>query len=70
MMPSKTELILARAIETTGEALITVLEEGKSLSIPWGNALIGIGQFSRPSAMASNWPLISGPLVQAYLAGR
>ncbi len=83
-MPSKTQTILAKAIQTTPEALILILQEGRSVSIPWercSDRLARASTFERnravlsPSGYGISWPLIDedlavGPLLQGYLAGR
>ncbi|HVP49375.1 MAG TPA: DUF2442 domain-containing protein [Bryobacteraceae bacterium] len=77
-MPSKTEPVLAKAIETTPEALIVTLESG-SVSIPWercSERLAHASQAERdraelsPSGYGIHWPLIDedlavGPLVRS-----
>ena len=75
-MQSKTQLVLAKAIETTPAALVLVLE-GESVSIPWENCsecLAGASPTERsravlsPSGYGIHWPLIdedlaAGPLL-------
>jgi hypothetical protein len=75
---SKTKPVLAKAIETTPEALIVVLENG-SVSIPWERcserlARASLQERSRaelsPSGYGIHWPLIDedlavGPLLRA-----
>jgi len=77
-VPSKTEPVLAKAIETTPEALIVTLESG-SVSIPWercSERLAHASQAERdraelsPSGYGIHWPLIDedlavGPLVRS-----
>ena len=77
-MPSKTEPVLAKAIETTPEALIVRTETG-SVSIPWercSGRLAKASQAERdrvelsPSGYGIHWPLIDedlavGPLVRS-----
>jgi uncharacterized protein DUF2442 len=74
---SKTRPVLAKAIETTPEALIVVMESG-SVSIPWercSERLAHASQAERdraelsPSGYGIHWPLIDedlavGPLVR------
>lgn len=76
-MRSKTEPVLAKAIETTPEALIIVLESGP-VSIPWGRCSERLARASQaerdraelsPSGYGIHWPLIDehlaiGPLVR------
>ena len=76
-MRSKTKPVLAKAIETTPEALIVVMESGP-VSIPWercSERLAHASQAERdraelsPSGYGIHWPLIDedlavGPLVQ------
>jgi Protein of unknown function (DUF2442) len=75
---SKTALILAKAIETTPEALVVILEEGP-VSIPWEKCSERLAHASAeersraelsPSGYGIHWPLIDedlavGPLLQA-----
>jgi hypothetical protein len=75
---SKTKPILAKAIETTPEALIVIMESG-SVSIPWENCSERLAQASlvdrnraelSPSGYGIHWPLIDedlavGPLLRA-----
>lgn len=82
-MPSKTQPVVARAIRTTPDALIVILEAGRSVSIPWekcSDRLAQASEFERnravlsPSGYGISWALIDedlaiGPLVEAYLAG-
>lgn len=77
-MPSKTEPVLAKAIEATPEALIVTLETG-AVSIPWercSERLAHASQAERdravlsPSGYGIHWPLIDedlavGPLVRS-----
>ena len=77
-MQSKTKPILAKAIETTPEALIVIMESG-SVSIPWEKCsarLAGASPAERnraelsPSGYGIHWPLIDeglavGPLLRA-----
>ncbi len=69
-MLSKTKPVLARAIETTPEALIIVLEN-ESISIPWEKcserlARASLQERSRaelsPSGYGIHWPLIDEDL--------
>jgi len=74
---SKTKPVLAKAIETTPEALIVVMEDG-SVSIPWercSERLARASQLERsraeisPSGYGIYWPLIDedlavGPLLR------
>jgi len=83
-MPSKTQPIVAKAIQATPEALILILPEGRAVSIPWekcSDRLARASAFERnravlsPSGYGISWPLIDedlavGPLLQRYLAGR
>ena len=76
-MQSKTKPVLAKAIETTPEALIVILE-GRSVSIPWEKcserlARASLVERSRaelsPSGYGIHWPLIDedlavGPLLR------
>jgi hypothetical protein len=76
-LPSKTKPLLAKAIETTPEALIVVMESG-SVSIPWekcSELLAHASQAEReraelsPSGYGIHWPLIDedlavGPLIR------
>ena len=76
-MRSKTKPVLAKAIETTPEALIVMMESGP-VSIPWercSERLAHASQAERdraelsPSGYGIHWPLIDedlavGPLVQ------
>jgi hypothetical protein len=76
-MQSKLKLVLAKAIETTPEALIVVMESGP-VSIPWklcSERLARASQAERdraelsPSGYGIHWPLLDedlavGPLVQ------
>ena len=76
-MQSKTGPVLAKAIETTSEALIVTTEAG-SVSIPWGRCserLARASQIERsraelsPSGYGIHWPLIDedlavGPLLR------
>ena len=77
-MQSKTKPILAKAIETTPDALIVIVEGG-SVSIPWEKcserlAHASLGERNRaelsPSGYGIHWPLIDedlaiGPLLRA-----
>ncbi len=77
-MQSKTGPLLAKAIETTSEALIVITPE-KSVSIPWENCserLAGASLIERskaelsPSGYGIHWPLLDedlaiGTLLQA-----
>jgi hypothetical protein len=74
---SKTRPVLAKAIETTPEALIVVLESGR-ISVPWEQCSERLARASRaerdraelsPSGYGIHWPLIDedlaiGPLLQ------
>ena len=75
-MQSETKPVLAKAIETTPEALIVIMETG-SVSIPWENserlARASLVERSRavllPSGYGIHWPLIDedlavGPLLR------
>jgi hypothetical protein len=75
---SKTKPVLAKAIETTPEALILIMESG-SVSIPWGRYSDRLARASwiernraelSPSGYGIHWPLIDedlavGPLLLA-----
>ena len=77
-MQSKTQPILARAIEITPDALVLILE-GKSVSISWEHCSERLAHASpternravlSPSGCGIHWPLIDedlavGPLLQA-----
>ena len=76
-MQSKTRTVLARAIETTPEALVVVLESGP-IAIPWEQCSERLARASQaerdraelsPSGYGIHWPLIDedlaiGPLVR------
>lgn len=77
-MQSKIKPVLAKAIETTPEALIVVMESGP-VSIPWERCSARLARASpserdraelSPSGYGIHWPLIDedlavGPLVQS-----
>ena len=77
-MQSKTQPVLAKAIETTPDALVLILED-KSVSIPWDRCSERLAHASptersravlSPSGFGVHWPLIDedlavGPLLQA-----
>ncbi len=77
-MQSKTKPVLAKAIETTPDALILIVE-GKSVSIPWEKCSERLAHASliersqaelSPSGYGIHWPLIDedlavGPLLRA-----
>ena len=77
-MQSKTKLVLAKAIETTPDALILILESGP-VSIPWERCSRRLARASMiersraqlsPSGYGIHWPLIDedlavGPLLLA-----
>ena len=77
-MQSKTQPVLARAIETTSDALVLILERG-TVSIPWEKCSERLAQASfaersravlSPSGYGIHWPLIDedlavGPLLLA-----
>ena len=77
-MQSKTKPLLAKAIETTAEALILITESGP-VSIPWERcserlARASLAERSRaeltPSGYGIHWPLIDedlavGPLLRS-----
>ena len=77
-MQSETKPILAKAIETTSEALIVITEAG-SVSIPWEKCSERLARASlvertraelSPSGYGIHWPLIDedlavGPLLRA-----
>jgi len=77
-VPSKTKAVLAKAIETTPEALILILESGP-VSIPWEKCSDRLAHASpieryraelSPSGYGIHWPLIDedlavGPLIRA-----
>jgi hypothetical protein len=76
-MPSDTRPVLAKAIETTPEAMI-IITEAESISIPWERcserlARASLAERSRaelsPSGYGIHWPLIDedlavGPLLR------
>ena len=76
-MRTKTRPVLARAIETTPEALVVVLESGP-IAIPWEKCSERLARASQaerdraelsPSGYGIHWPLIDedlaiGPLVR------
>jgi hypothetical protein len=78
IVPSKTKPVLAKAIETTPESLIVILENG-SVSIPWEKCSERLARASpaernraelSPSGYGIHWPLIDedlaiGPLLRA-----
>ena len=76
IVPSKTKPLLARAIETTPEALIVTAETGP-VSIPWERCSARLDRASliersrvELSPSGNGWPLIDedlavGPLLQA-----
>jgi hypothetical protein len=75
---SKTKPVLAKAIETTPEALIVILESGR-VSIPWEECSERLARASAversraelsPSGYGIHWPLLDedlavGPLLRA-----
>src|SRR5882724_6223694 len=75
---SKTKPVLAKAIETTPESLIVIMESG-SVSIPWERCSERLARASvpernraelSPSGYGIHWPLIDedlavGPLLRA-----
>ncbi|MGD0870879.1 MAG: DUF2442 domain-containing protein [Bryobacteraceae bacterium] len=77
-MQSKTKPVLAKAIETTPESLIVILESGP-VSIPWEKCSERLAHASpvernraelSPSVYGIHWPLIDedlavGPLLRA-----
>ena len=77
-MQSRTKPILAKAIETTPEALIVIMESGP-VSIPWEKCSERLSRASlvernraelSPSGYGIHWPLIDedlavGPLLRA-----
>ena len=77
-MQSKTKPVLAKAIETTPDALILIMEGG-SVSIPWEKCSERLAHASSiertraelsPSGYGIHWPLIDedlavGPLLRA-----
>ena len=81
-MQSKTKPVLAKAIETTPDALILIMEGG-AVSIPWEKCSERLAHASlternrvelSPSGYGIHWPLIDedlavGPLVQGRLIG-
>ena len=76
-MQSKTKPVLAKAIETTPEALIVILESG-FVSIPWekcSERLARASQVERsraelsPSGYGIHWPLIDEDLAVGPLLG-
>jgi hypothetical protein len=78
IVQSKTKPVLAKAIQTTSEALIIVMESG-SVSIPWAKCSDRLAHASQaerdrtelsPSGYGIHWPLIDedlavGPLVRS-----
>ena len=78
-MPSETQAVPARSIETTPEALVVILQEGRSVSIPWDKCSDRLARASAvernravlsPSGYGINWPLIDedlavGPLLKS-----
>jgi hypothetical protein len=78
IVQSKTTPVLAKAIETTPEALIVVMEDG-AVSIPWERCSERLAHASpiernravlSPSGYGVHWPLIDedlaiGPLLRA-----
>jgi hypothetical protein len=76
-VPSKTQPVLAKAIETTPAALVLILE-GRAVAIPWEKCSERLsratlaersGAILSPSGYGINWPLIDedlavGPLVR------
>jgi hypothetical protein len=79
---SKTKPVLAKAIETTPDALILIMEGG-AVSIPWEKCSERLAHASliernraelSPSGYGIHWPLIDedlavGPLLQGRLIG-
>ena len=77
-MPSKTQPVVAKAIEITPESLILIVE-GKSVSIPWKNCSDRLARASHderiravlsPSGYGIHWPLLDedlavGPLLKS-----
>ncbi len=77
-MQSKTKPVLAKAIETTPDALVVIMESG-SVSIPWEKCSERLARASlvernrvelSPSGYGIHWPLIDedlaiGPLLRA-----
>lgn len=77
IVPSKTEPVLAKAIETTPDALIVITETGR-VSIPWGKCSERLRRATpiernraelSPSGYGIHWPLIDedlavGPLLR------
>jgi hypothetical protein len=78
IVQSKTKPVLAKAIETTPEALVVILESGP-VSIPWEKCSERLARASliersraelSPSGYGIHWPLIDedlavGPLLRA-----
>lgn len=76
-MQSKTRPVVAKAIETTPDALVIILESGP-IAIPWDRCSERLARASQternraelsPSGYGINWPLIDedlaiGPLVR------
>jgi hypothetical protein len=69
-VPTKTRPILAKAIETTADALVVILEDG-SVSIPWERCSERLAHASSaernraelsPSGYGIHWPLIDEDL--------
>ena len=79
-MQSKTKPVLAKAIETTPEALV-ILMDGGPISIPWEKCSARLAHASQterdraelsPSGYGIHWPLLDedlavGPLIQMAL---
>lgn len=74
-MQSKTKPVLAKAIETTPDALILIMESG-SVSIPWEQCSERLARASliernqaelSPSGYGIHWPLIDEDLAVAPL---
>jgi len=77
-LQSKTKPVLAKAIETTPDALVVIMESG-SVSIPWEKCSERLARASlvernrvelSPSGYGIHWPLIDedlaiGPLLRA-----
>jgi hypothetical protein len=80
IVQGKTQPVLAKAIETTPDALVVILE-GESVSIPWEKCSERLARASlterslavlSPSGYGIHWPLIDedlavGPLLKAAI---
>lgn len=78
-MPAKTQPVLAKRLEIAADALILVLHNGATISIPWEKCSERLAHASAaergrailsPSGYGIHWPLIDedlavGPLLQS-----